>query len=114
MWKGLLAVAALSSVMLVGCNTNDRNAMNYESPAKEIRRGVDDMIDNNHTPRYNNDVYNAPNGTAPPATRSTEPNRMAPNDGTNNNGRVIERDNDDNAIIEDRTNTRNGGTPSNR
>ncbi|WP_042470939.1 hypothetical protein [Bacillus ndiopicus] len=108
MWKGLFVASLLATALLAGCNTGDRNAMNYDTPAKEIRRGVNDVIDNNHVPRYNNDINNAtPNTTVPPALRNdrngVEVDRVAPNDGVINDDRVIERRVDEEEVIEEPT-----------
>ncbi|MCT6923406.1 MULTISPECIES: hypothetical protein [Bacillales] len=118
MWKGFLAAALLATSFLAGCNAGDRNAMNDDTPAKEIRRGVDDVIDDNYTPRYNNEINSAPNSTVPPALRDerngAEVDRVAPNDGVDNDGRVIERRVNEEDIIEDPADMRDRNNVDNR
>lgn len=119
MWKGLFAATLLATSLLAGCNTGDRNAMNDNTPANEIRRGVDDVIDNNYTPRYNNEINNtAPNGTVNPATggnrNGAEVDRVAPNDGVGNDGQVIERRVNEEDIIENPADMRDRNNLDNR
>ena len=45
MWKSVLFVTSMSLVFLAGCNDDDNNANNDNTPMEDVEKGANDAMD---------------------------------------------------------------------